>query len=99
MHLAAEAGYTKIVKTLLGDIRINVNTQDKSGMTPLHYAARNGQTKSIIALLNHPAIDVNIMDQRGRRPIFYAKNHLESYQALMAFPGIEAPDEDEISPI
>ena len=41
MHLAVEKGYLEIVKLLLKNKGININTKDSTGKKPIDYATNN----------------------------------------------------------
>jgi len=61
-------GAVLIVQALLADQRVDVNTQDKKGRTPLHLAVINRQVKIAGLLLAHEKIDKHLMDGKGLKP-------------------------------
>ena len=50
--VAAMKGHVAIVKLLLGNDKVDVNSEDKDGRTPLSYATANG-LEAVVKLL-HP---------------------------------------------
>lgn len=60
LHLAVMSGYSKMVKLVLEDPRINVNIRNSRGVAPLHLAIGVGCPEIVQILLQHPQIDVNI---------------------------------------
>jgi ankyrin repeat protein len=56
---AGEKGHVAIVKLLLAQDDVNVNSKDIRGCTPLSFAAREGHITTMRLLLEHPNVDVN----------------------------------------
>eukprot|EP00494_Astrolonche_serrata_P023926 UN24184 len=66
LYLAAKAGETELVDTLLTRIvGIDVNIQTVDGMTPLMLACAYGHHSIIELLLKQDDIDVNLKNQNG----------------------------------
>ncbi|KAL1561868.1 hypothetical protein AAHA92_04518 [Salvia divinorum] len=55
LHFAAREGQTEVCKYLLEELKMDVNTQDEDGDTPLTHAARQGHTSLAKYLVNHGA--------------------------------------------
>lgn len=63
IHFAAREGKTEVCKYLLEELKLDVNTKDEDGDTPLLHAARKGHTLTAKYLLEHgadPAIPSNL---------------------------------------
>ncbi|KAA3486410.1 Ankyrin-1 [Gossypium australe] len=63
IHFAAREGKTEVCKYLLEELKLDVNTKDEDGDTPLLHAARQGHTLTAKYLLEHdadPAIPSNL---------------------------------------
>jgi ankyrin repeat protein len=48
--------------------KVDINTQDNQGKTPLHIAIENGYDRLVNSLLNEE-VDINIQDNRGKTPL------------------------------
>ncbi|KAK0709867.1 hypothetical protein B0T26DRAFT_605578, partial [Lasiosphaeria miniovina] len=63
----------KLVAALLADPRVDINTQDSRGRTPLSYAVGRARSIDIVrCLLADRRTDVNRADMLGRTPLAYA---------------------------
>ncbi|XP_031268815.1 serine/threonine-protein phosphatase 6 regulatory ankyrin repeat subunit C isoform X2 [Pistacia vera] len=63
LHFAAREGKTDVCKYLLEELKLDVNTQDEDGETPILHAARQGHTETVKYLFEHganPAIPSNL---------------------------------------
>ncbi|KAJ0080423.1 hypothetical protein Patl1_23271 [Pistacia atlantica] len=63
LHFAAREGQTDVCKYLLEELKLDVNTQDEDGETPILHAARQGHTETVKYLFEHganPAIPSNL---------------------------------------
>lgn len=60
LHVAAESGWTEIVKMLLKDYD-NIDLYDHCNRTPFFLAAKSGHLTVMETLLSHGDIDVNVM--------------------------------------
>ncbi|CAG2223021.1 unnamed protein product [Mytilus edulis] len=65
---------TDLLETLLVEVKVDVNTSDIYGSTPLHFAAYHNYEKQIEILLKYDA-DVNARDKLQERPLDTAKRH------------------------
>ncbi|KAJ1835551.1 phosphate system positive regulatory protein pho81 [Coemansia sp. RSA 2711] len=84
MHVTARAGYTDILRILLGH-GAPTNIVDKDlGWTPVFYAAAEGNVDCIRVLLDS-GCDLDIVDENGRSPTYFAANegHLECVDMLL----------------
>ncbi len=91
----------KVMKLLKGKLNIDINVQNKYGMTALIYAAYNGHPEIVTQLLKVPTIDVNQQDNCGRTALIYAayvgyKNsgHEEILTQLLEVPTIDVNKKD-----
>ena len=85
MAVAQSRPYT--VKLLLENCRIDINSTDDDGQTPLHHCARttcgwNSETETECAnfecfeiLLKHPRINVNVVDSKYRSAFLLLLQH------------------------
>ncbi|CAN0892816.1 ANK1 [Linum grandiflorum] len=55
LHFAAREGKTEICKFLVDELKLDVDTKDEDGETPLLHAARQGHTDTVKYLLEHGA--------------------------------------------
>ena len=83
LHVIAEFGAEGCLAHLSEHVRVklgkkmNVNTKDSQGNTPLHLASRNGHSKMVKSLLALGS-DVVILDQKGKNALQIAMdNHQE----------------------
>ncbi|XP_071148967.1 uncharacterized protein [Mytilus edulis] len=63
-----------LLVTLLVEVKVDVNTSDMYGSTPLHFAAFHNHEEQIEILLKYDA-DVNARDNLQERPLDTAKRH------------------------
>ena len=70
IHIAAEHGYIKIIKSLIG-CSYNPNIPDNDGETPIHWAAKFGKTEIVKILLEYTD-NPNAPANKGRTPIYHA---------------------------
>ena len=68
---AAHDGRNDIVKSLLKEGNVDVDSKDEDGWTALHWAARNGHDDVVQTLLENQAT-VNAKDNSGSTPLFWA---------------------------
>ena len=61
-----------LLDTLLLCPRVNINSQDHYGRTPMMYAIAVNHRPILERLLSHGGIDLNLRDAEGRTAIFYA---------------------------
>ena len=72
------------LKLLAEDPKIDVNAQDKDGMTALHYATRNSWKEVVQALLAHKDINPHLKDKQERNALQLARElHLAKKTELL----------------
>lgn len=74
-RIAVREGYVDVVKKLVDREGIEINAQDRDGLTVLMYAMYeedDSDTKIIRALLEREDIDVNVQDNRGWTALIHA---------------------------
>jgi len=72
IHLAAESGYTDLVKLFLDHgVDVNLATRGKNQVTPLHIAAAKGRA-DVVELLLKSGAQVNARDTNGKTPLHWA---------------------------
>ena len=64
-----------MVKLILTNERVDVNSRDNHGLTPLISASQQGKLKTVELLLSDERVDVNAKDYKGYRPIEWAVNN------------------------
>lgn len=94
-----------IIKTLLSEASLDVNTQHRYGRTALSHACESGKLKVVRRLLEHPRIDANLADENRRTPLSYAaaKGHEHVVKALAQLGpqrvNVNYRDRREITPL
>ncbi|CAH2055095.1 unnamed protein product [Thlaspi arvense] len=71
LHFAAREGQTEICRYLLEELKLDADTKDEAGDTPLVHAARQGQIATAKYLLDHGA-DPNIASELGATALHHA---------------------------
>ena len=75
------SGSIEVIKRLLQEESVDVNSRDKDGTTSLHCAARRGHNQIVLLLLKNPRVEVNCRTnnesrlpehQRGATPLHVA---------------------------
>ena len=72
LRKAAAEGNEEVIRTVLAQTYIDINSKDTLGRSPLHLAAENSQTAVIMQLLAHENIETNCRDGKGQTPLFLA---------------------------
>lgn len=91
LWLAALNGQVESMRLLIMSTkRVDVNSADRTGDTPLHATMWRGQLGSARLLLATAGIDPNIQNAQGETPLHIAteKNQLEIVRLLLATDGI-----------
>ena len=91
--VASQKGHLKKVKWLIR-LGIDVNAQNKCGVTALMKALQNNEPQIVSALLKTPNIDVNIKDLSGESALMYALNNLETLSQFLKTPEINVNIKD-----
>ncbi|CAC5394682.1 unnamed protein product [Mytilus coruscus] len=76
-----------LLETLLVEVKVDVNTSDIYGSTPLHFAAYHNYEEQIKILLKYDA-DVNARDNLQERPLDTAKRH-KSFRCIALFKAVD----------
>lgn len=71
MHVAAQAGALRVVRTL-ADAECDLSPYYAWGMTPLHLAAREGHHRVVRWFAEQKECEIDACDHGGRTPIEYA---------------------------
>ncbi|XP_010550914.1 PREDICTED: tankyrase [Tarenaya hassleriana] len=71
LHFAAREGRIEVCKYLLEELKLDVDTKDEAGDTPLVHAARQGHTEMAKYLLEHGA-NPNIPSELGATALHHA---------------------------
>ena len=85
---ATNKGNLDWIRALIA-LKVNVNSSDKNGKSPLHIAVEKGSIMAVIALINGGA-DVKSQTSDGSTPINYAKSTKIKNLLLKAVEKIEA---------
>ncbi len=64
----------RVVPLLLADVRVDPDSRDLQGRSPLSYAAEHGRTVQAQQLLATGKVDMSSEDKEGRTPLWYATN-------------------------
>lgn len=87
LHLAIQCAEPPVVEQLLSmaasdpESRINLNTQDRDGNTPLQLASMLGRVTVVQLLLSQTSVDSTILNYQGRSALDLARNP-EIFQQL-----------------
>ncbi|KFK37883.1 hypothetical protein AALP_AA3G041700 [Arabis alpina] len=95
IHFAAREGQTEVCRYLLEELKLDVNTKDEAGDTPLVHAARQGQIATAKYLLEHGA-DPNIASELGATALHHAAGtgEIELMKELLS-RGVSVDSESE----
>lgn len=93
--VASQKGHLKKVKWLIR-LGIDVNAQNKCGVTALMKTLQNNEPQIVSALLKTPNIDVNIKDLSGESALIYALNNLETLSQFLKTPEINVNIKDNL---
>lgn len=76
-----------MVKLLLATGKVDVDSKDRRGQTPLFYAAKNGHETVVKLLLATGKVKVDSKDDYGQTPLSYAaENGHETVVKLLQSP-------------
>lgn len=71
LHTGVYSGNEQLLRYLINDLSIPVNSINKYRMTPLHYAVSNSDIGAVTIILNSGAF-VDAQDVAGKTPLIYA---------------------------
>lgn len=74
LHITASFGSVGLLKKLIEQSGLNINSQTDQGSTPLHVAARQNRVEVVEFLMSLEGIDDTIRDLEGRTPLECAKS-------------------------
>ena len=77
LHVASLFGHVEVIKLLLAHPKINVNSKNIDGQTPLSFGCQVGYVSVVEELLKDPHVDVTHDDNMGRTPLWYASREGE----------------------
>jgi len=80
-----------VVKLLLEDPRVDVNSRDEEGITPIYHAACEGSEAIVELLTRDPRVDLNAQRVSGSTPFFMAcqNNHMQVVRHLLSLPRVD----------
>ncbi|KAM7251942.1 hypothetical protein ACFE04_023825 [Oxalis oulophora] len=95
LHFAAREGQTPVCKYLVEELKLDVNTKDEDGETPLIHAARLGHNDTVKYLVEHGA-DPNIASELGVTAVHHASGigNIELLKYLLS-KGIEVESQSD----
>ncbi|RYP69685.1 hypothetical protein DL771_005964 [Monosporascus sp. 5C6A] len=100
---AAKKGQKSVVEQLLITGKVDVDSKDNNGRTPLWYAAGSGYEATVKLLVATGKVDVNSEDKNSRTPLSYAVwNGNEAIVKLLVATGnvdVESKDENGRTPL
>ncbi|KAJ2482245.1 ATP-dependent RNA helicase, partial [Coemansia sp. RSA 2320] len=85
LHLAAAAGYTLCVESLLSSGAAAAR-QNSEGVAPIHYAAYHGHKDTVLQVLRHSAAVTDQRDSSGKTPLMLAafRGRTQAVSALLS---------------
>ncbi|OHT10776.1 hypothetical protein TRFO_19830 [Tritrichomonas foetus] len=91
LHIAAQSGFSKMVKFLLKQNDIDVNFCNADNETPLHLAVAQNQQKIVDLLIHDDNINPNIRDSSERTPLYLSVTlgNLVITQLLLSNPNTD----------
>jgi ankyrin repeat protein len=95
LHLAAYFGVEAVVQLLLAT-KVDADSKDNWGRTPLSYAAENGHETVVKLLLDTGKVDADSKENENRTPLSYAaaKGHEAVVRLLLTINGVDPNFED-----
>lgn len=102
IFLAIEHRSKDIVALLLSQEKINFQTHDRGGITPLLYAASRGSSSTVQALINKHHAELNAQDKKGQNVLWYTVYHglrKATQKICQAGGNMNMYDQDRLSPL
>jgi ankyrin repeat protein len=75
--------FNDVAVRLVSDARVDANSRDTSGYTPLYYAAQNGLAGLFEAILNHPKADIGPEDKEKAICVAIDNGHIDVVKAFL----------------
>jgi ankyrin repeat protein len=72
VHIVSRYGLMNLLSCFLEMDKVDVDSKDEDGRTPLSWAARNGHEAVVKMLLNTGRVDIDVRDRDGRTPLSWA---------------------------
>jgi Ankyrin repeats (3 copies) len=96
VHLAAYFGLTDVLKLLLATGKVDVDSKDTYGRTPLSWAAGCGHEAVVTLLLATGKVDVDSKDTYGQTPLSWAaeRGHEAVVTLLLATGKVDVDSKD-----
>lgn len=96
LHLAVMLGFAKLTAMLV-QLGIDVDYQDRNGMTALHFASWTGKHDIVDILLDQGDANPCLVSIQGKKPIDLAanSNHTGIVDTLTWYEGAYADDDDD----
>ena len=67
-HMSSSNGFLDVIKYLLEELKVDINSKNKSNSTPLSWTTLNGQ-KEVIKYLLEKGVDILIKNNNNKLPI------------------------------
>jgi hypothetical protein len=99
LHLTAYFGVEAVVKLLLDTGKVEADSKDNDGWTPLFWAADNGHEAIVKLLLDTGKVEADSKDEYGRTPLLVAaENGHEAIVKLLLDTGkVDADSKDTVN--
>ncbi|PWW74906.1 ankyrin [Tuber magnatum] len=94
LAIACRCGHASVVQELLADERVDVNSRDDAGFTPIHLSITNSRSDILRLLLSHSFVDPLVPHVSGRTPLHTAAElgNLDAFRQLLGHPNITDPN-------
>ncbi|KAH8732700.1 hypothetical protein GQ44DRAFT_601972, partial [Phaeosphaeriaceae sp. PMI808] len=104
LSYSAEFGYKRIVSSILEDTgKVDINSKNQYGQTPLWWAALNGHEAVVKMLLSTSKVDIDSKNQDGQTPLWWAAlNGHEAVVKMLLDTGkvdVDSKDQDGQTPL
>jgi hypothetical protein len=96
LHLTAYFGVETVIKLLFDTGKVDADSKDEGGRTPLFLAAQNGHEAVVKLLFDTGKVDADSKDEGGRTPLRAADNGHEAVVKLLLDTGkVDADSKDK----